>query len=491
MSFKLEEVFRTEGVPEYTYVNPPNYNQILIDVRNATKPVIVEGQSGTGKTVTVLNIIQKYCASSNFQYLSARKGKDLLRITKIVDENIVGKYIIDDFHRLELGYQQKVGELIKVAAEEGDPDSNSKYVIIGINRVGSALIQLVHDIAKRCGIHKVSAGTDESIRTLVQSGEQKLNVTIGHYVEIYNETRGDYWLTQLFCQNVCLGTDVLETKTELTVCGVSFDQTRRMMIERLDNAYSEPVVEFCRGKRFRATNDPYFKLLQGIARQENSIVDLTEMANGNPDIKGSINNIKERRLTILLESKPICERYFYYDQETKFFAIEDPALFYYIRNTDWEGIREKCGFRQTVDSFSFDFAISFAGENRDLASRIVDQLLTLDCSVFYDELFESNFLGKAWHAEFTKIFSAECRFIVCLLDKNHVEKIWPTFERECFLPRVKDEAVFPIYLDDTPVPGIPKDVVGIMFKNVNTGSGYDNEITDRIVYKIVERLESE
>jgi MoxR-like ATPase len=53
MNYPLEDVFRTEGVPEFTYVRPPNFNEILVDIRNTGKPVIIEGQSGTGKTTTV------------------------------------------------------------------------------------------------------------------------------------------------------------------------------------------------------------------------------------------------------------------------------------------------------------------------------------------------------------------------------------------------------------------------------------------------------
>ena len=55
----LEEVFRTEGVPEFTFVQPPNYNEILLDIRRAGKPVILEGQSGTGKTTAVRRIIEE------------------------------------------------------------------------------------------------------------------------------------------------------------------------------------------------------------------------------------------------------------------------------------------------------------------------------------------------------------------------------------------------------------------------------------------------
>ena len=101
-------------------------------------------------------------------------------------------------------------------------------------------------------------------------------------------------------------------------------------MQRLEHAYEPAVKDFCRGKRFRSTNDPYFKLLREVGRQESSIVDLQALANAAEDVRGSINNIKEDRLSILLQTKPLCGRNFYYNADTKNFAIEDPALFYYL-----------------------------------------------------------------------------------------------------------------------------------------------------------------
>jgi hypothetical protein len=222
--------------------------------------------------------------------------------------------------------------------------------------------------------------------------------------------------------------------------------------------------------------------------QESSIVDLNELANANPDIKGSINNIKERRINILLESKPVCEKYFYYNSETKNFAIEDPALFYYLKHLDWDSLRKDCGFRESDENYEFDFAISFAGENRELAKNITDLLSVLDCTVFYDEYFEANYLGSAWSKQFNDVFGEKSRLVICLLDSFHSEKIWPTFERECFQPRIINSSVIPIYLDDTKFVGIPSDIVGITFKDYSQSN--EEAITDLIVLKLEERLKN-
>lgn len=489
MKYLVEEVYKTEGVPEFTFVRPPNYNEILVDMRSAGKPVIIEGQSGTGKTTIAKKILQQAFPEQNFSYLTARKPSDMQSILEVSEGKKLGRFVIDDFHRLDHNTQEKIANIIKLAAEEFDPNLYPKIVIIGINKVGSELIYLVHDVAKRCGIHRVLPADANIIEKLVQRGEEKLNISIGQYERIHSESSGDYWLAQLLCQAICMINDVIETSDVKKSIDFDPQTLRKRLVARLENSYHDPVKEFSRGRRFRSTNDPYYKLLKTISEQDSSVVDLNELANANPEVKGSINNIKETRISILLDSKPICERYFYYNPQTKSFAIEDPALFYYLKHLNWDQLRKDCGFRDSETDFEYDFAISFAGENRVLAKNIADLLSILDCTVFYDEYFEANFLGTAWSKQFKEIFSEKSRLVICLLDKFHEEKIWPTFERECFIPRISDASVIPIYLDDTKFAGIPADIIGIPYK----GFAQDDEdaITDKIVLKLEDRIQNE
>lgn len=490
MNFLVEDVFRTQGVPEFTFVKPPNYGDLLVDMRTPGKPVIVEGQSGTGKTTTVKKILEDALPGVGYEYLSARRSKDMSRIIELSEAAPIGHFIVDDFHRLDDKIQAKIANIIKISAEEYDDNLHPKIVIIGINKVGSELIQLVHDISKRCAIHRIEPASLDTTKELVQKGELKLQAYFNDYDAIFAESKGDYWLTQLICLSICLGNQVTESQMKPFQLQWNPKELRDRVVKRLEHAYQTAVKEFCRGKRFRATNDPYLKVLRCVGEQSSSIVDLTELANANPDVRGSINNIKEKRLANLIESKPICDQYFYYNPETKSFAIEDPALFYYLKHLDWDEIRTVCGFRAGLKNYEYEFAISFAGENRQLAQLIATQLQEFDCAVFYDEWFEANFLGKTWHKSFAQIFGDQSRFVVCLLDKYHVEKIWPTFERDCFTPRVAEAAVIPIYLDDTPVVGIPRDIVGIPFKNYSaSGDKLANRVTDEIVFKLLERLD--
>jgi hypothetical protein len=431
----LEEVFVTEGIPQFTFVPQPNFNEIFLDLRKPGKPVIVEGQSGTGKTTCVTKAIEKLSGTVSVTTLSARRGEDVTTITKLITEKPSGIFMIDDFHRLHPELQGQLADTAKLAAEQSDLAFQlPKLILVGINEVGSELIHLVPDIAKRVGIHRIQFGREQDIEQLIRAGCEELNVTMEGWELIFAESQGDYWLTQHLCQTICATNNVTETQDTPINMKIELASLRARVVEKLRSAYHEGVKQFCRGRRFRPSNDPYYKLLKAIGQQDSSIIDLNELANANAEVRGSVNNIKEHRLQVLISEKPECEKLFYYNAGTKNFAIEDPAVFYYIKHLNWDTLRTDCGFREGTKDYDFDFAISFAGENRALAKCIADNIAILDASIFFDEYFETNFLGSAWTGQFREIFARKCRLVVCLLDTNYEKKIWPTFEGNAFCP---------------------------------------------------------
>ncbi len=486
----ITEVFVTEGLPKFTYVQPPNFNEILIDVKKVGKPVVIEGQSGTGKTSTILKILSDIKDEVNFTYYSARKREDVINILKLINEPRAGNFVIDDFHRLVDSFKISLSNIAKIAADEGADSKYPKLVIIGINQTGSELLNLSPDIAKRCGIHKIKPGSEEVIMNIIESGEKLLNIKFLRPKSIYTESKGDYWLTQLLCQTFCLQNDVLKTQVNERIVSSNIKDIRKSIIDRLENSYNIIVKEFCRGKRFRPSNNGYIRFLQSISKLNDFPIDLNELiANVDDPFKVAINSLKDHRLNIHIKEKEILNSNFYYSPETKLFNIEDPALQYYIKHIDWKKLTKECGFSKSNGSHTFDIAISFAGENRDLAEIIANTLRILDFEVFYDRLYEDNYLGSSWGKEFERIFTNDSKFVVCILDIHHQRKIWPTFERECFTEKVQTNEVIPIFLDDTKFVGIPQDLIGIKFKYNKNDKSLKDRIIHEIVLKIVNRVQ--
>ena len=199
----LEDVFVTEGAPNTTFVKPSNYSDLLIDIRTKGKPVIIDGQSGTGKTTTVLKILEElYPDTAPPKILTPRNPNDIQKIREFSLDSS-GTFIIDDFHRLDVEDRIKIADLAKFIAEMEKNENTPKIVIIGINDVGVGLIKIVPDIAKRLGIHRILPGTESSIVDLINKGCKALNIKIIFPEKIANISRGDYWLTQKLCKTIC------------------------------------------------------------------------------------------------------------------------------------------------------------------------------------------------------------------------------------------------------------------------------------------------
>ena len=186
-----------------------------------------------------------------------------------------------------------------------------KLVIIGINNIGSDLIQLVPDIAKRMGIHRIAPGTPAVIGEMIKLGSDFLKIDIGKPEAIIEDSRGDYWLTQQICKTICISAGIDQTQEQTRNIDWAPAEIKTQAVEALHHNFDPAVREFCRGRRFRPTNDPYYKLLRAVSEQERSNVDLTDLASARQDIKGSINNVKDHRLRVLLEQKEACARLFY------------------------------------------------------------------------------------------------------------------------------------------------------------------------------------
>src|SRR5215472_13898781 len=68
---KLQDVFKTVGLPPYTYVKPTYYNEVKADILQAGKHLLIEGPSGIGKTCVAFKAFEElgWAKDEDFSYL--------------------------------------------------------------------------------------------------------------------------------------------------------------------------------------------------------------------------------------------------------------------------------------------------------------------------------------------------------------------------------------------------------------------------------------
>jgi len=113
-----------------------------------------------------------------------------------------------------------------------------------------------------------------------------------------------------------------------------------------------------------------------------------------------------------------------------------------------------------ADQYHFDAALSFAGEDRSLASRLARLLKAKGWRVFYDKDHRARLWGKR-SAEYEGIYGPRSRFVIPLVSEHYVQKDWTMFEFESAKREARrrtSEFILPIRIDDTRLFGLSDDV---------------------------------
>lgn len=109
----------------------------------------------------------------------------------------------------------------------------------------------------------------------------------------------------------------------------------------------------------------------------------------------------------------------------------------------------------------YEVAVSFAGEDRQIAEQIALELKRRGVSVFYDKLEQADLWGKDLYQHLSNIYSSCANYCLVFVSKQYVKKKWTKVELRSAQARAFEqeaEYILPIRLDDTVLPGIPPTV---------------------------------
>ena len=107
-------------------------------------------------------------------------------------------------------------------------------------------------------------------------------------------------------------------------------------------------------------------------------------------------------------------------------------------------------------SWQYDVALSYAGEDRVQAKELAKRIQTAGYSVFYDE-FE-DLWGDDLSVKLDEIYGKQSRFCVIFVSSHYLKKPWTNQERKRILARAMQQDtkyLLPIRLDDSELPGVP------------------------------------
>ena len=409
---------------------------------------MVVGPCGIGKSISIIKAIEETGVYS-ITYLSARKKEDIELIQMLPDFSDFGIVVIDDFHVLSNDIKKSLSDYMKTLADEDSV--SSKLILIGINKAGDSLVSFSPDLNNRIDTIRFEANPEEKVEEMLTLGENALNIKLNIKSEITTESKGSFHIAQLLAKETCISCDIIDNQSWKAETNTSIETIKSKVNQELGRLFYPKARTFAIGSKLRKEGRaPYLHLLNWLANSPDWSIQIDEMLNQHSNMKLSINQVVEKGfLKKLMEDNSLLQDVIHYDDQSNVLTIDDPKFLFFIRNILWNKFAEQIGFIGIEFNKPYDFALSFAGENRDLANTINSKLLEREISVFYDQNEQHRILAANVEDYLAPIYNSEAEFVIVLLSKDYPKKIWTKFESEQFKQRFGENAIIPIWFSDT------------------------------------------
>lgn len=110
-----------------------------------------------------------------------------------------------------------------------------------------------------------------------------------------------------------------------------------------------------------------------------------------------------------------------------------------------------------LNSYDYDVALSFAGEDRDYVKKVADLLRKSGVRVFYDEFEEANLWGKNLYEYLHDIYKNKAKYAIIFISVHYANKLWTSHERRAAQERAlreSQEYILPARFDKNELPGL-------------------------------------
>lgn len=447
----LQDVFVLSGVPKHTFVQPVEYARLLVALRTPGRSIVIEGPSGIGKTTAVVKAIGDAGLADRVLPLSARKSDDIALIADLPKQLPFGTVIVDDFHRLADSHKQAIADLMKTLADEGSAES--KLVVLGITNAGQGLIVFGKDLANRVEIIPFEANPEHKVEELVTLGEQALNVHLNVKEDIVRDAQGSFYIAQMLAYHACLRANVLRTSPEPLTTTESHESVKTVVVTTLARSFHDTAIAFARGTKLRREGRaPYLHLLYWLSQSKSWSINADREADRHPEQRGSVSQVVTKGfLADLICSSRDIQRVLHFDQSNHLLVAQDPQFVFYIRNISWPQLADEIGFLSLEFPSRYDFALSFAGSDRDIAEALFAALQEHELEVFYDRNEQHRILAQDVEEYLKPVYVSDAQLVVCILGPDYPKRVWTKFESEQFKQRFRSGEVIPIVMSNAPL----------------------------------------
>lgn len=154
------------------------------------------------------------------------------------------------------------------------------------------------------------------------------------------------------------------------------------------------------------------------------------------------------------------------------------------------------------ETYKYDVALSFAGEDRKYVEEVAMFLKKKNIAVFYDYFEEENLWGKNLISDLEEIYTYKSKYCVIFISQYYVKKEWTCYESAAAMVRLLDsnmkqkEYLLPVKFDETKVSGVlstigfidgkkktPDELGNLIIKKLHTSDLKNSELMSIELFK--------
>jgi TIR domain len=329
---ELHDVFKRSGIPTVTFVEPEDFDRLILSLRQPGRGIVIEGPSGIGKTSALrqaLKNLEGDTTLARVPILNARQPDDVERLRALSSWHR-GTVAIDDFHRLEPALRDRIGNYVKYLGDAERDDL--RIVLVGIPGTGQHLIEDSFDLAGRVDIFTLDKVKDEAILTMIAKGEQALNVSLDNKEDLVRAASGSLHVAQILSYEVCIQAGIFEKRPHRTPIASDVDAAVARALQDMGTKFRDLIVAF--ESAGGDDDDIGHRLLQELARSQDGSLALRQLSAIRPDLADGIwRFIHGNFIAQVKAAFPEYERHILYDDEAARLTFDDPQLAFYLKAT--------------------------------------------------------------------------------------------------------------------------------------------------------------